>query len=86
MTMKITWIILLFVAIPVLSQERADENESEKYPTSFALQIRGLAHNRFVEPSILTQTNDTVISSIGMRNGFSFGGVIRRRYTDELGF
>ena len=83
--MKFIWVILLFIALPILSQEKADDNEREKFPTSFAIQIRGLAHNRFSEASTLTLTNDTVISSIGMRNGFSFGGVIRRQYTDELG-
>ena len=84
--MKAIWIILLTISLPCFAQEPEKDNEREKFPTSFALQLRGLANNRFVEGSTLTQTHDTVVSTIGMRNGFSIGGIIRRRFTDQLGF
>lgn len=57
----------------------------EKYPTHFAFQLRGLIPNKFSEPKSNTVFNDTLTSTITQKNGFSFGGVIRRRYTDRLG-
>lgn len=82
--MKITAIILFLGSLTAFSQEGLKKEEREKYPTSFAIQLRGLVNNRAIEgPLVLT--NDINTSTIEMRNGFSFGGIIRRRFTDNLG-
>ncbi len=84
--MKYACLVFLFLSTCAWAQdEELNKKEREKYPTSFALQIRGLTNNRFIEPNEISLNNDTVISSIGSRYGFSFGGIIRRRYTESLG-
>lgn len=83
--MKWTLLFFLLVTFYSFAQVDGDKSEFEKFPTTFALQLRGLANNRVLEGSLIEMNNDTVLSSIGMRNGFSFGGIIRRQYTDNLG-
>ncbi|MFA7274119.1 MAG: outer membrane beta-barrel protein [Crocinitomicaceae bacterium] len=61
------------------------KEKREKYPTYFALQLRGLIPNKFSEQKLNTVFNDTLTSSIYQKNGFSFGGIIRKRYTKSLG-
>ncbi len=80
--MKFTILFILFVSSFGFSQN--EKNEREKFPTTFAVQLRGLTNNRVVEGPF-ELNNDTVISTLNMRNGFSFGGVIRRQFTDNLG-
>jgi hypothetical protein len=80
---RFTFFILL-VSFQAIAQEET-RSEREKFPTSFAFQLRGLANNRVMEGPITTLNNDTVISTIGMRTGFSFSAIIRRQFTDNLG-
>jgi hypothetical protein len=61
------------------------KEKREKFPSHFAFQVRGLVPNKFSEPRTNTVFNDTLRSSITSNYGFSFGGIIRRRYTDRLG-
>lgn len=82
---KVTWLFLFFAVSVFAQEDELEKKEREKFPTSFALQFRGLANNGFIENAPITLNNDTVISSIGMNTGFSFGGIIRRRYTESLG-
>ncbi len=78
-----SFFLFLFIFSIVLGQEVREKRE--KFPTHFAFQFRGLIPNKFSEPRTNEVSNDTLTSSITQNYGFSFGGIIRRRYTDRLG-
>ena len=83
--MKTIRLFVILIAFSLQAQEEDERVVKEKYPTSFAFQFSGLLNNKFIESSPISLLNDTVISSIGMNYGFSFGGIIRRQFTDALG-
>jgi hypothetical protein len=83
MKISLTFVILSMLGFSAFGQEIKEVRE--KFPTHFAFQLRGLVPNKFSEQRTNTVFNDTLTSSIKSKYGFSFGGVIRRRYTDRLG-
>lgn len=82
--MKKLYTFVVLFAFQAFGQEEI-KSEKEKFPTSFAFQVRGLANNRVMEGPVTELNNDTVLSTIRMRNGFSFSAIIRQQFTDNLG-
>lgn len=83
--MKFVLLLFIFFLTNVYTFGQEIKEKKEKYPTHFGIQVRGLFPNKFSEQKTNTIFNDTLRSSITQKNGFSFGGIIRRRYTDRLG-